>query len=110
MEPNEEVKNKFKEQGLRLIGFFLDEETIGGVTYTEARNYTTDKVKKATTYVQEKSREFVKEHPDWKQEFEENANQLWVSLKNGLQGEKEHLKEKIVDYYYENREQKKESE
>lgn len=109
MEKNESsINDVFKKQGLHLLGFFLDEETIGGYTYSDVKNYTLEKADQVKEYTMSKWEQFELSHPNWKEELKNNADHVWKGLLEEVKNSKDTLKDKIIDYYYEN--QKKETE
>ncbi len=98
------INDALKKQGLHLLGFFLDEETIGGYTFSEVKNYTLEKANQAKEFTMGKWEQFELAHPNWKEELKDNADHVWKNLMEELKNSKENIKDKIIDYYYENKE------
>ncbi len=98
------INDALKKQGLHLLGFFLDEETIGGYTFSEVKNYTLEKANQAKEVTMGKWEQFELAHPNWKEELKDNADHVWKNLMEELKNSKENIKDKIIDYYYENKE------
>lgn len=104
MEKNEKkINDALKNQGLHLLGFFLDEETIGGYTFSEVKNYTLEKATQAKEFTMGKWEQFELAHPNWKEEIKDNADHVWKNLMEELKNSKENIKDKIIDYYYQNK-------
>ena len=104
MNNNNPIKNPL----LHLIGYYMDEEKIAGMTYSETKDYVGTTYQKVSGFVKEKFEQFEIEHPNWQTELKEGSKELWDTTLHSLKEEKEALKGKIIQYYYENREQKKE--